>query len=221
MKAKKTSATQSSETEERQDRRRKLTQGDMERIQVPKLYWKAQFEKISEGDHKDVVERYLRRIVQAKKNGYGMVLWGQNSRGKSGISVVILKAARRLKYTCLFITAAQYRERAMGGEMFDDGVSIKSWCRFVDFLVIDDLHKEPGNNHGSGGSERMMESLIRDRVSNMKATIITMNADPKEMKERYGWSMQSLMSERFGFVKVVGPSLRTDGVREVQQFLTE
>jgi len=185
------------------------------------MFWKAKFEKIPEGDHKDVIERYLRRIIQAKKNGYGMVLWGKNSRGKSSAAVVMLKAARRLKYTCLFITAAQYRDQVMNDVMFDDGVSLKNWCSFVDFLIIDDLHKEPGNERSSGGSERMMEDLIRTRVSNMKATIITMNSDPKKMEDRYGWSMKSLISERFGFVEMVGPSMRTEGVQQVKQFLTE
>lgn len=222
MESKTTLATRTSDdAEKRHDRRRKLTQSDMERMQVPKMFWQAQFDKIPEGDHKALIERYLRRIIQAKKNGYGLVLWGKNSRGKSSAGVVILKAARRLKYTCLFITAAQYRDRVMNDEMFDDNVSLRKWCSFVDFLVLDDMHKEPGNQNSSGGSERMMEDLIRTRVSNMKATIITMNSDPIEMEERYGWSLKSLISERFGFVRMDGPSMRTEGVQQVKQFLTD
>lgn len=199
-------------------RRRKLTRTDMERMQIPKRFWKVSFGEISEGNHKGIIRRFLQGIVRAMLEGYGIILWGDNDCGKTSAAVVIMKEARRIGYHCLFVRSSQYRQQVMNKAVFDENFSLQDWCTDVDLLVVDDIGKEPGSKESSGGSERMLEDLLRERSSNMKSSIITMNSDPSKLEERYSKSLKSLMRENFVSVHLDGPSKRTEKTKTMSEF---
>lgn len=194
---------------------------------LPERFWKAQFSRIPD-DTQGVVERYIRSLGnfldpgKVMREGYGFIFWGDNDTGKTSAASVILKEARRRGFTSLFIRAPQYRDGVMQGAPFDDDMTLPERCSGVDMLLLDDLGKEPSSKESDGGSQRMFEELLRDRCSNLRPTIITMNSNPyKALEDRYARSFTRLISETFTIIKVGGPSQRELGIERLESFFQE
>jgi DNA replication protein DnaC len=197
---------------------RKLKVRSIERMRLPKRFWGAKFDMICDGQHKEIIEKYLQNLGDAVVNGYGLVLWGANAVGKTSAASVILKRARGVQYSGLFVTAMDYVDAVFKNTGFDDASTVKSRCRSVDVLVLDDLGKEFKGKDDIGGVERMIEGLLRYRSSEMRPTIVTMNCDPGTLRERYGESLYNLMTASYGFLEIVGPSQRENEKKELKNF---
>jgi len=198
---------------------RKLTRRSLERMWLPRRFWEANFERISEGGHKAVLESYLRGIERALSKGFGMILWGNNGVGKTAAAALCLKQARRWGATGLFLTANQYVGAVMSRRAFDDAQTVEQRARSVDLLVFDDVGKEAMHKDLlHDGVVAILEDLLRSRSSNMKSTILTMNIDMGRMEERYGKSFSRLMQESAVMVEMVGPSQRERGKEELAEF---
>ena len=196
-------------------KRRKLTERDLVYMKLPAKFWTANFDRINEGDAKDVTSRYVFGLGHKfdpgtiMSKGYSLLLWGDNSRGKTSIAAVILKEARRRGFTCLFMFATDYRKFVIEREMFSDSHTYEQWAREVDMLVLDDFSKESGDEATGGGSERMYDDLLRHRYANLKPTIITTNGSAqRDIASRYGQSLVRLMEDSYVAVKVIGASQR-------------
>lgn len=205
--------------------RRRLTRRDMERMMLPSKFWKTVFRRIPERNRGEL-EKYIRGLGnlcdpgEAMKNGFGIVIWGDNDGGKTSAATVVLKEARRRGFTGLFIGALNYRSGVIERVPFDEDCTLKERCSTVDMLVLDDLGKETSGLKSSGGSERIFEDLIRDRCNNLRPTIITTNIDPHRiLEEKYSKSFARLMSESFVMMKMVGPSQREIEKKNLVSFI--
>ena len=195
--------------------RRPLTQRCLERMRIPCGYWRVKIDRLSDGPHKRIVMRYMRRIDDAVKAGYGIVLCGENDSGKTSIASMILQEARRRGYSGLFLTTQQYLAECEGGTLFDDAQTLQERSKNVDVLVLDDLGKEVSKyGTSTAGHERgvvvarFFDDLIRTRQSNMRSTVITTNLFPDMIRKKYGVSFCNLFKERFGVVEIIGHSQR-------------
>jgi DNA replication protein DnaC len=191
-------------------------------MRLPRRFWEADFARISEGDHKLAIGKYVAKIVVALKKGFGMVLWGQNGTGKTAAAAVCLKEARRRGVSCLFITANQFITDTISRAPFNDAHTVHQRAKMVDLLVLDDLGKETyAHDMSKDTVESMFEDLLRHRSANMRSTIITMNLGPSKLEEKYGKSFTRVMQESNPFVEMVGPSQREAGKEELVKFFSE
>jgi DNA replication protein DnaC len=207
-------------------KRRELTQRDLERMRVPERFWHVDMDRVHEGKTKDVIIKYMRNMGdytnagEPMKNGYGLILWGHNDTGKTSVSVLIAKEARRRGFSVLFVRAVQYRDFVMQFEKYNESESLKHRCETVDLLILDDLGKESSSLKSKGGSERLFEDLLRERTSNLRSTIITMNSNPEKLEERYERSFQRMIIESFVQLKLVGESQRDIEKQKLVKFIT-
>lgn len=180
-------------------RRRPLVQADMERMNIPKLLWKVDFDGVQEGPHKDVLGRYLEKLPEMVRRGFGLLLWGNNGVGKTGAAVVVAKEARRLAHSVLFVRAADLRTFAFSNRQFDGQESWLDRARSVDLLVLDDLGKE--GKDVKAESERLFEDVLRYRVGEQKSTILTTNlAESEFIEPDHGGYHESFLAVMKGMV---------------------
>jgi len=164
-------------------RRRKLNKDDLFRMRLPKRYWKATLDRISdfcdkeeEISAREIIRQYVSRLEKMRSRGLGIVLWGENGTGKTGIAAVVAKEYRRRFNTVLFVEAADLKGLVAGREYFDETETFWQRARTVDVLVLDDLGKGVKDSKEFG--ERLIDELIRTRNANQLVTIVTTNAIP-------------------------------------------
>lgn len=168
--------------------RRELKISDLERMKIPKRYWMSRFDLLSDEDNgrgdgsiKDLVERYMKNMSEMRKEGCGLILFGNNSVGKTCSSVVLAKEFRRRGNTVLFVEAADLKRLVAQKEYFDDEEMYWERAKSVDVLVVDDFGKGIMDETGFGAS--LFDELIRTRNSNKRVTIITSNIKPQKWEE--------------------------------------
>lgn len=166
--------------------RRELKEHDLERMCIPRRYWKATFDQVSDYDNgngsaKDLIKKYIENMSDMRKEGGGLILFGDNSVGKTCISVVLAKEFRRRYNTVLFVEAADLKRLVASKEYFDDDETYWERAKDVDMLVIDDFGKGIMDDTGFGAT--IFDELIRSRNARQKITIITSNIEPQEWKD--------------------------------------
>lgn len=197
--------------------RKKLTVEDYHGMNLSRRFWDASYSDIQEGNHKVVVEKYLRNLDENIQKGYGLMMYGPNGAGKTSVASVILKECRRRGYRCFFGRAAELLDAFENKIMFSEGVSVWHRCIEVDALVIDDFGHEASL---FGGREAATwERLMRERSDNFSSTFITMNMDVSEFMDRYGKnvSIMSVMKEMMLPVVVAGRDLRRDNASQMEK----
>lgn len=198
--------------------RRELTRDDMERMRIPLRYWKVTFDGISAERSRvnpdapsaqEVVRSYLGQLEEMAEDGVGLLLHGDNGRGKTSIAVVVAKEFRRRGRSVLFIEAAQLRHYVIKNVYFDgdDGESYFDRAMSVDVLVLDDFGK--GTQDKTGFGMDLFDSLIRHRNAEKLVTFITTNMNPRDQlpKELLQSTMHSL-KECVIPVEVIGDDQR-------------
>lgn len=197
---------------------RPLTAGMLTRMNIPRRYWTSTLEKVTDAEFKRYVVEYLVGIRDALDRGIGMILNGDHDTGKTAISALCLKQARRVGATGLFVTADEYMRAYIQRIQFDDATSISDRCRDVDLLVLDDMSREAVRLETGDGSAAMLESLIKDRCSARRSTIITTNLDMSGFEKMYGRSMFGMLAGSSAIVHVTVGSFRSMEASEVESF---
>ena len=197
--------------------RKPLTETDMGRMRIPKRYWSCAFDEISddvsggvadEVSPKGLARRYLVKLDEMLDRGIGILLWGANGRGKTGVSVVVCKEARRRGYTVLFAECADLKRCVIDRVPFDDDQSVLERARSVDLLVLDDLGKGVQDRTGFGA--RLLDELIRHRNASQLSTIITTNMGFEQMDEELKKSTIHSLKECMVPAKIMGPDRRDE-----------
>jgi len=193
-------------------KRRLLSEKKLLRMRLPRGYWASNLNAIPDDFlHKKYIVNYLHKIDKAVGGGTGLLLWGDNDTGKTGIASVISKEVRRNEYSVLFLTSQQYLSACDSNCVYDDSFTLVQRAHKVDFLILDDLGKETakyGNSQGDSSAvavsvARKMEDLIRTRQSECRSTVVTTNLNPSAILKKYGKSFVNLFKERFCVIEVV------------------
>lgn len=177
-------------------KRRKLVKEDLERMRLPKRYWESDINMVSEfSDKSEVVSplvyvsKYIKRMDEMWKNGFGLLLWGSNGNGKTSAAAVIAKEYRRRLKTVLFIEVARIKDLVVSKEYFDEDETYWDRARTVDVLILDDLGKGVTDDKGFG--KRLIDELIRTRNASKLITIITTNVVCKGKDEKLSYILKS------------------------------
>jgi DNA replication protein DnaC len=207
--------------------RRQLVLADVERMRVPRRYWKASWDLVLplDAEHREAVGRYMRSIVANVKKGWGLHLWGPNDTGKTAVSCLVLMEARRWGFSGLFVRSPKLRQVIINSQKFDDSHSWLQRAERVDVLVIDDLGKEYRGD--SSFAERMIEGLIRERQGSNKVTILTTNlagrshgSKGESLEDMYQESMLRVMKASIYPQPVKGHNYREAEEAELRSAMT-
>ena len=186
-----------------QTRRRRLTEDDFERMNLPEEFWRAKVQQVSEKVRPAIIQ-YLKKIVENVSRGTGFTLRGATGVGKSSIASLILKEARIHGFTGFFVTVWELKEAVRSRLMFDDTRTVLDRCREVHVLVLDDLGL--GDLQGGFG-ERFVEGLIAYRGSRRRVTVVTTRLEPMKLREELGQFINTLNGYCPSLL-VRGPDLR-------------
>jgi DNA replication protein DnaC len=108
-----------------------------------------------------------------------LVLAGGVGTGKTVASLVVLRAAAAAGLSARYLRASTAAR--MGAFGPESAAAMRDWCT-VGVLAIDDLGSELANQ----AWQAALTELLDTRLSDGLATVVTTNATPAALLERYG-----------------------------------
>lgn len=128
-------------------------------------------------------------------SGVGLLFYGNFGTGKSMLANLIAKDCVKLGYSVYFVTFAEMVEMFTKG-WGDNKERARFESKIVNskVLVLDDVGKEFRAKNNL--SESTFDHVIRQRVINLRSTIVTTNMDEDDLDEGYGRAIFSLIKER-------------------------
>lgn len=204
---------------------RELEQADYQRMRVPRRYWGAHVDLISDArvggaiSPRALAQLYIERMPQMRKVGRGLVIYGPNGTGKTCIAVCLAFEFRRRGAPGLFLEAATLRSMIIEHEIFEDDQLLIDRARAVPVLILDDLGKGIEDNSGFG--LRAIDELIRHRSAAQRITFITTNYGQPELRAALMPSTISALKEHCTAVAVLGEDRRDETYRRQTALLRE
>lgn len=176
--------------------RNSLSSTNLSRIGVPRLFFDCEVDDfVGDDEVKGIIERYVNNIHDMFSDCVNLTFYGSNGSGKTFLTSLILKNAYYFRYTAKRITLKRYIDlKFMPSDQKDDAV----WeeIRTVDnseFLVVDEVGKEP--NTKNDGNISVFEELLKYREEKGFPTILCTNLTLENLKEKYGSTVHSLVTQ--------------------------
>lgn len=185
-----------------------LSSKNLSRIGVPRLFFDCEVEDFEGEDHiKKLIQRYCNNIHDMFEDSVNLTFYGSNGNGKTFLTSLILKNAYYFRYTAKRITLKRYIDLKFMPSIQKDS-DIWEEINAVDnaeFLVIDEVGKEP--NTKNGGSVSVFEELMKYREELGYPTIICTNLNLDDIKEKYGTTLSSMIGQSVR-IEMVGDDMR-------------
>lgn len=200
-------------------RRTSISPLNLTRRGVPKAFHNCTYKDLndfgSEERRKvlDFVTDYIQHLEDKFNNNEGLFLYGSNGVGKSFIASLIVKEAYWCRYTskrCTFVDYMSAYTDLWGIKNESDkeeatGLFYRNY-KAVEFLVLEEIGKEVESKL----APTVLEDLLRYREERGLVTIICSNITPKDIIERYGASVGSLIKGNFTPITLVGRDKRIE-----------
>jgi len=178
----------------------------LQRMEIPELYWECSYDIIPKTCcHMEHVTAYRNKIEEAVEDGVGLYLWGDRSTGKTALSTLLLRDLIPLKKFGLFVMGSDIPDMIFDKKLFDLNTTYYSRLLSVDLLVIDEVIFTGKDSQ----REMIVETVIRKRGYDRKATILTSNISTKDMKLESP-NLFELVQESILPVKCIGHNFRSD-----------
>ncbi len=151
-------------------------------------------------DYVDNHEKYL-------DHGMGLFVWGTVGTGKTMLGNLVLKELVKKGVDCYATTFSQTVESFTAG-WNDAGAKARFARRFMQskVLLLDDLGKEFRRSNQLHSTT--FDYILRTRVQNNRATILTTNMNAAELRVGYGSSILSLLVEKSIEIPLTGEDYR-------------
>lgn len=165
---------------------------------IPQDFWKVKPSDITHNKavFDELVLPYTKRLGTALKNGYGLLLLGDNGVGKtlflSYIGMAIIKAARTVYYTTLPQLDWDIK-RGFNDKEIEQRLQ---WLLTSDFLLIDEMGKER-KKRDSQYSDQQVERILKQRFDDSQPVIIASNMDADQLGKAYGSTVGSMLHGKF------------------------
>lgn len=170
----------------------RLTPARCHLARIKKKWWKMRWAYYPEDyPARKILSEYIEELDRCRKNGQGLLLYGDTGRGKTAAAMLIAKEIIRRDGFPLVVDAYEIPKI----EIEDPELSHKMHA--TSFLIIDDL----GSGAGKDASRNMVEQLIRDRDARELPMIITTNLAMEDTKETLGEACTRVINERCWKVK--------------------
>lgn len=157
------------------------------------------------------ITKYVNDIPQNFNNNQGIMLYGSNGVGKSFMSTLIVKYAYIFRYTskrCTFMEYINEYTRMWGCKNPLEKEELEELFyrnyKAVEFLCLEEIGKELDTKL----SPTVLEDLLRYREERGLVTIICTNLNPKDLANKYGNSIMSLIKGNCTPIKLVGEDNR-------------
>jgi len=165
---------------------------------IPRDFWEVKDGDITHNREvfDAIVKPYCSKMRQARRRGYGLMLYGDNGAGKTIFMSYILGEAIKKKFTTYYTTAPQLDHDLKRG--FNDKYAAKrlDWMLGSDFMVLDELGKER-HREGDSWSRGQIERVLKQRFDNSLCTLIGTNADESTITSLYGESVASVLAGKY------------------------
>lgn len=163
---------------------------------VPRLFWetRARDVKHNRETFDSVIAPYTKRHRRARRNGYGLMLMGDNGSGKTMFMSYVLVQMLFRGYTVFYTTLPQLASDISRG--FDDrefGWELDERLR-SDFLAIDELGKE---HDRSEFVQRRLELILKTRYDDRDPTLLGTNLNYGDFCKVYHASIKSMVDGKF------------------------
>tara|TARA_B100000809_G_scaffold250350_2_gene282707 strand:- start:1062 stop:1658 length:597 start_codon:yes stop_codon:yes gene_type:complete len=187
-----------------------------QRMRIPPKYWDADITKVGDPQNKYII-RYVRGLFDALDKGWGLLMWGEYSSGKTATSCAIMKAVSVIKKTALFVTANDIPKYLIEKTIFDSQESMEERMISADLLVIDELILHSVDD--STFRDTCLETILRRRLGAKKSTIFTSNLSVEVIKDRFP-AFSSVMTEAIFPIQFFG-AFREEKSQQIAKFLLE
>lgn len=183
------------------------------KLRVPERFQQAELSGLTPR-FKPVIE-YAKLLRDYVDDGVGLLLVGSPGVGKSWAVAALTKfyTTQYIRGDYEYQTSHRLVENleAVEGEGKWDIYRDQPWqytLETVSWLVINDLGKEYSGGKLSEQNAYKIGRLLRVRSERLLVTHITTNMSGKEIKEKYGETFSSLLSEMTKLVVVLGKDRR-------------
>jgi len=196
----------------------------LERTRIPRRFWETKYDNVPQSV-RGYLGNYLRAVDEMLDGGEGLLLWGPNGVGKTSVAALIGFEVARRGGTAYFVTSESIRISSIERTAFDADTNVIERAQEVELLIIDDLGKE--HRSESAYAERLMENLLRVRLAQKRATIITTNLPLMGNREKriaglntvYSVSMLEVLRECVLPLEVTGENQRHSAAAQLQERL--
>jgi DNA replication protein DnaC len=177
----------------------------LEHMGIPRVHWKVKFIDIPDKcSHKKAVRSYLDKIRYNVLSGKGLLLWGDYGRGKSALAAICLVHAAANGFIGHWIKAKEIPKHVIEQTPFDDELTMYERAQECPLLVIDEFQIR---YEETKYTEWSAEDLVRSRIDQKLATIMTTNVPLRQIEASYP-AFYSVLQEGLYPIKVQGHDFR-------------
>lgn len=200
--------------------RKYLSPKSLSLIGIPKKFHEVTIEDFNTygssdlDEVQDCIARYISYMKwQTLDKLGGLCLFGSNGVGKTLIACIVAKEAYKHRYSTRRVTFVDYMSKytlVWSARSIEEKESAEDDLfnnyKSVEFLVLEEVGKEVD----SKASVPILEDLLRYREDNGLVTVICTNLSPKDIENRYGSSVSSLLRGNMTPIKIEGVDKRKE-----------
>jgi DNA replication protein DnaC len=165
---------------------------------VPRDFWDYDADDVEYNREvfDEVVRPYIAKLATALRNGYGLLLLGDNGVGKTMFLSFVLMAACRRGFSAFYTTLPQLAHDIKRGFGDRDVQRRLDWYLTSDFVAIDEMGKERFKT-GDSFMRTEVERILKQRYDDARPTLIATNADLPELETMYGATITSVFTGKY------------------------
>lgn len=170
---------------------------------IPTEYWELSIDALSDVRPEstlDIARKYIVALDRAVRRSLGIMLIGENGRGKTAIQCAIGKAAVAKGIRVQYFTAQQYVEAVKARES-----ELLAEYESGQLLLVDELDAVY-IAHNSVFVPKMIEEFLRRMFSRGAALVICTNTGPEHLGALFGTSTMSAITGHLKLLPLFGGS---------------
>jgi len=161
---------------------------------IPKEFWDVEAVAIENNNEcLGIIQRYIANLENARRNGLGFLMMGENGVGKTTMATLILAKAIRAGYSVFYISAHDMMDVVFKAFKDDRLAGLLDTKLNSDFVVIDEIDKARVKDNNSYVLTKV-DSILRRRRGIIQPTTLITNMTQTELHSMLGESIMSIVS---------------------------